>query len=138
MNAAARTLAAVIALAVVGCSSFSRLRSGDVSVEEAEVAAAGRSDDPTLTAPLHAIVANRDRHPTAVLVAAIVALGQRGDPSSVAVLERVADDPREEVRWQTVLALRAIGGADADSLLTRIAANDPSEFVRDEAADPGQ
>lgn len=133
MIAARGFLALALALTTLGCSSFSKLRAGDPDVTESEVAAAGRASDPSLLVPLHALVANRERHPTAVVVAAIVAIGERHDPSSVAVLAELGGDPREEVRWQTVLALRAIGGPDAAAALERFAANDPSEFVRDEA-----
>jgi HEAT repeat protein len=48
------------------------------------------------------------------------------------VLALLADD-REEIRWHAVQALKAIGGDQADAALVRLATEDPSELVREEA-----
>lgn len=124
-------------LLLTGCANFSNLTSHDPDVTEAEVAAAGRSTDERFTEPLHWIVMNRASYDTAVLVAAIVALGERRDPTAVELLDTLRDDPREEVRWQMTRSLAAIGGDSALRALEKIAAEDPSDLVREEAASQG-
>lgn len=121
-------------LFVTGCAGFSKLTSHDPNVTEAEVAAAGRSADVRFTEPLHWIVMNRASYETAVLVAAIVALGERRDPTAVEPLYSLREDPREEVRWQMTRSLAAIGGESAMRALEKIAVEDPSDLVREEAA----
>lgn len=135
-----RPLDALIALAalvlVSGCAGHERLRQDDPGVTEDEVLAAGGDDDPALTAHLHRIVVERERYAPEVVVAALGSIAEREAPTSPAVVARLEHDPDEEVRFHTVLALRALGGPEARDVLARMARDDPSPLVREEAGKP--
>lgn len=118
---------------LVGCQSFARLEEDDPRVGEQEVHAAGGADDPELTPHLHRILEHRDEYPTEVVVAALGAVGERRDPASVPRVVALVGDPDEEVRYHVALALRDLGGAEARAALARLAADDPSELVREAA-----
>jgi HEAT repeat protein len=124
----------IVALtAFAACSSFKRLERHDIGVSESEVLAAGKSADPTLLPHLRHIVANPSNYDTAVLVATIVALGERRDAGAVPSLATLTNDSREEVRWQVARTLAAIGTSASQSVLVTIANHDTSDFVREEA-----
>lgn len=132
----ARDLLAALAVLVLvpGCAGHERLRQDDPQITEDEVREAGQDDDPALTAHLHRIVTERDRYPAEVVVAALGSIAERKAPTSPPVVARLEHDPDEEVRFHTVLALRALGGPEAKDVLARMAKDDPSPLVREEAA----
>jgi HEAT repeat protein len=138
LRALGRSLEVLAALAVLvvvpGCAGHERLRQDDPQITEHEVREAGEDDDPALTAHLHRIVTERDRYPAEVVVAALGAIAERKDPTSPPVVARLEHDPDEEVRFHTALALRALGGPEAKDVLARMAKDDPSPLVREEAA----
>ncbi len=128
-------LAVLVVLTLVpGCASHERLKQDDPKVTEDEVREAGEDDDPALTAHLHRIVTEREQYTAEVVVAALGSIAERKDPTSPPVVARLEHDPDEEVRFHTVLALRALGGAEAREVLARMATDDPSPLVREEAA----
>ncbi len=117
--------------AAPGCRSFAKLEAHDPTVSEDEVHAAGdERADPSLTPHLRFILWNRERYPTEVVVAAIVATAARRDHSAAAAVAELARCEDEEVRWHSVLALRTLGGAKADRTRARVAAEDGSGLVR--------
>jgi HEAT repeat protein len=124
------------ALALSGCASHDKLEQDDRSVSEEEVAAAGESEAAELTPHLHHILAHRGDYTPEVVVAALVSLGERKDPASVAPVAGLAQDEDEEVRWHVARTLRALGGAEAEATLARMAREDPSELVREAAGAP--
>lgn len=133
----ARLILLAVAAALAGCASHEKLVAGDRDVSEEEVVSAGESDDEALTAPLHRILERRADHSPEVVVATLVALGKRKDPSSVAAILPLTRDTDEEVRWHAALALRALGGPEAEAELLRMSRDDPSELVREAAAPRG-
>lgn len=128
-----RLVVLVVVTLVAGCASHERLRQDDPEVTEDEVREAGEDDDPALTAHLHRIVTERERYAPEVIVAALGSIAERRDPTSPPVVARLERDPDEEVRFHAVLALRALGGAEARAVLARMAEEDPSPLVREEA-----
>jgi HEAT repeat protein len=117
-----------------GCTSFERLRAGDPTVDEQEVFAAGQAGDRgELTDALHDLLDRHEGYSTEVVVAAISALAERGDPASAAHVAPLATHPDEEVRWHVAVALKALGGGEARAVLERMGHDDPSELVREEA-----
>lgn len=129
-----RVLVSLMLVSAAGCQSFEKLRSGDATVGEEEVHAAGRSSDAALTEDLHHLLAHRESYSTEVVVAAIQALADRGDPASVGHIALISEDSSEEVRWHVAVALAKIGGDQARQVLSVMAKTDPSEMVREEAA----
>ena len=128
-------LAALAAVSLAfGCTSFDRLRSGDPAVDELEVFAAGQADDGgELTGDLHRLLERHSEYSSAVIVAAIGALSDRGDPASVAYIARLAEHPDEEVRFHVAAGLKALGGPEATATLARMGRDDQSDLVREEA-----
>jgi len=124
-------LAAAVA---VGCTSFDRLQSNDPNVGEEEVFAAGGSGDPELLTHLHHVLDNHATYEPEVVAAALESVAEIGDPSSVEHVAALSDDADEEVRWHVAASLRRLGGTYADQVLARMAAGDPSDLVRSEAA----
>lgn len=133
-----RALELLTALAVLvlvpGCAGHERLRQDDPTITEDEVREAGEDDDPALTAHLHRIILERDQYAAEVVVAALGSIAERKAPTSAPVVARLEHDEDEEVRFHTVLALRALGGPEAKDVLARMAQDDPSPLVREEAA----
>ena len=80
------------------------------------------------------ILAAPAEHSADALAEALVQTAEEADSASLPSVLAITTDDREEIRWHAVLALKAIGGPQADEALAQLAANDPSELVRDEAA----
>ncbi len=124
---------ALSGLGAFGCASHDRLLEDDVKVTEEEVLAAGSAKSPDVTNHLHHILDHRGDYDTSIVVAALVAIGERRDTSSIQPISRLGSDENEEIRWHCVLALKAIGGPEATAALERFA-DDKSVLVRDEVA----
>ncbi len=127
-GAAPIALAALLA-AVTACDGAAGRRSGtaaDIDGDEWGENETPPTRDEVLAAP--------SQHDADAVAAALVAVTSDADAAALPRVLAVAGDDREEVRWHAVLALRAIGGERAQAALARLAASDPSELVRDEAA----
>lgn len=72
-------------------------------------------------------------HTADALAEALVQTAEQADAASLPAVLALTSDEREEIRWHAVLALKSIGGEQADDALARLAKDDPSELVRDEA-----
>ncbi len=127
-------LAIVVPLLLAGCQSFALLESNDRAVGEEEVFAAGRDGDSTHLASLHHVLTHHGEYEAEVVAAALTSVTRIGAPSSVAVVAPLADHADEEIRWHAANALRVLGGVEADRILDRLATSDPSELVREAAA----
>jgi len=126
-------MAAVVALS--GCASFERLEADDPNVGEEEVFEAGQAGDAAMRLDhFHHVLDHRAEYDPEVVAAALTSVGEVADPSSVPHVVPLADDPDEEIRWHAATALGAIGGPEAAVVRARMAAHDPSELVREEAA----
>lgn len=118
-----------------GCASHSKLRNHDKTVSEEEVRAAGAAtSDPALGASLVHILEHHADYDTSVVVAALVAVGNRKEAQAVSAIDGLRTHPSEEVRWHCVLALKQIGDAAAHAALARFA-SDESQMIREEASD---
>jgi HEAT repeat protein len=114
---------------------FAELRRGDPDVPARVIQAAAGSNDPGLAAPLIAILERRiagDRPlPTDhQVLAAVVAVGDRGDRSAVHTLSALLADPDLHLRLFVVEALALIGGEEAHEALECAARSDPEPRVR--------
>lgn len=118
-----------------GCASHSKLLNNDKTVSEEEVRAAGAATaDPALGAPLVHILEHHADYDTSIVVAALVAVGDRKDASAVGAIDALRTHPSEEVRWHCVLALKQIGDDAARKALAAFA-SDESAMIREEASE---
>ena len=118
-----------------GCAGHSKLLNNDKSVSEEEVRAAGAAtNDPALGASLVHILAHPTDYDTSIVVAALVAVGDRKEARAVPAIDGLRTHPSEEVRWHCVLALKQIGDAAARTALAGFA-SDESAMIREEASD---
>lgn len=135
LNVVSRWIVLLSLVVAVGCDGFDKLKSGDKSLEEEEVFAAANADDGGgLTANLHDVLSRNSEYSTEVVVAAIAALGERGEPASVPFIASLAEHENEEVRWHVAVALKQLGGEEANQVLARMVSSDESDMVRSEAA----
>jgi HEAT repeat protein len=79
--------------------------------------------------PAAALYERLDRPPWYAKSAALRILAERKDKESVPHIKRLIDDPNVDVKRAAALALGAIGGSEARSLLVRLA-RDQSHYVR--------
>ena len=138
MSRSRRLLRRLVLLAIlpaaVGCTSFAQLESNDPSVGEEEVFEAGQQGNREHLDNLHHVLAHRNEYDPEVVAAALTSVGEIGDPSSVSYVTALRNDPDEEIRWHVAAALEQLGGDAAEAVLLDMASNDPSELVREEAA----
>ena len=127
--AAPLVLAAVFATAVACDGAGTSPSSTDPSSTE-EVDEWGEDETPPTR---DEILAAPAEHSEDAVAQALVEVSQDADTSALPQVLALASDEREEIRWHAVLALSAIGGNEAQAALARIAADDPSELVRDAA-----
>ncbi len=90
----------------------------------------------TPTATLDAALSNREAVSTEEVVAALAALTTEPDPHATDSLLRIATDAEEEVRFDAIAALERCGKGEprVAAALAALAAHDPSDLVREEAA----
>lgn len=122
-------LAVPLALALASCQSFDQLRRDDPAVSEHEVHAAGDASDEDLLEHLHHILDTADEYPVEVVVAALVAVGERARPESLPHVLPLCDAEDEEVRWHVAETLAALGGDRARQALDDMAEREPSDLV---------
>lgn len=128
---------AVAGLAIA-CSGLDELRSGNLDVEPAVIDRAGRSPDPSLEAPLLAILDRRlEGGYTAIddarVVAAIQALERRGAASAVPALEGLVFDPVGRVEFHALAALETLGGESSLPTVAEAATKLSRDEVREQA-----
>lgn len=117
-------LGVVLGAAACGREPAAAAVAGDDWEEDAEPPAPTR--DEILAAPAE--------HDADAVTEALGAVAETHDAAALPAVLRAAEDAREEVRWHAVLALKALGGDEARAVLARLAADDPSGLVRDEAS----
>lgn len=117
-------LAALLATGCDASASTSRDGAADEADEWGEDAVPATRDE---------ILAAPAEHSTDQVTSALVDVAEYADESALPAVLALADDEREEVRWHVALALKAIDSDAAREALARLAADDPSELVRDEA-----
>ncbi len=122
-----RTLLVAVALAAVLVTACGPGTTGPEGIDD------GWGPDPSPAT--HAeILAAPHAHDTDALVSALAEVAAQPDAAETSLLLALVDDEREEVRWHVAHALRAARGDEARAALERMAASDPSELVREEAA----
>jgi HEAT repeat protein len=68
-------------------------------------------------------------------ISAVDALGRIGTPAALAAVVKASQDAAADVRRVAVQALARIGGSETVDHLRRLAAEDPAETVRSQAAE---
>ena len=127
----------VLLLCLVSCDTFRPLREGNEAVDVELIREAGLREDPSLTAPLLEILERwiaSDREAGRQLyfqvLAASLAVGDRGDREAIPLLASLTEDPDASIRAHAAEALVLLGGADTHVILARLREEEPDPLVR--------